>query len=89
MKRDLEFRKFWENLKESDSSEEQSDTKEVTDKGGETSIGSLIARLEELVWRLENAVNKDSSDSEVDKEDEPKKEESKDRPRRISRRCRG
>ena len=39
--------------------------------------------------RLENAVNKDSSDSEVDKEDEPKKEESKDRPRRISRRCRG
>ena len=88
MKRDLEFRKFWENLKESDSSEEQSDTKEVTDKDGETIIDSLIARLEELVSILENAVNKDSSNSEVDKEDEPKKEESKDRPRRISRRCR-
>lgn len=98
MKRDLEFRKLWENLKESDvaggcESEDHNEIREAGDKSEEeTSLDSLIARLEDLVSRLENATNKGEEkpdDVETpDKEDEEKKESSEHPRRRVSKRCR-
>ena len=84
MKREVEFRKLWENLKESDDVNEPIEVKNVeeTNGDGETSLDAIIARLEDLVSRLENAVNNDSA-SEVEK-----KESANQMQRRISKRCR-
>ena len=96
MKRDLEFRKLWENLKESDAVEgckpkDQNEVKEADDKSEEeTSLDSLIARLEDLVSRLENATNKgeDKSDnSEDDKKKEVTDKEDEGSEKSESSRC--